>query len=143
MVEWMIALDERKRLEEFGLKIRILREEKRISQKELAKRLEISPQALANYEKGKRMPGINILVRLSEELDVSIDFLLGLTDIRKPKSRMVKEHLEMLENIQEKEEILSLIEELSNWEPEAVKIIERFLKRVRKNVESRDKGRYT
>jgi len=111
----MIALDERKRLEEFGLKIRILREEKRISQKELAKRLEISPQALANYEKGKRMHGINILVRLSEELDVSIDFLLGLTDIRKPRSRMVKEHLEMLESIQEKEEILSLIEELSNW----------------------------
>jgi len=115
MVGRMIALDERKRLEEFGLKIRILREEKRISQKELAKRLEISPQALANYEKGKRMHGINILVRLSEELDVSIDFLLGLTDIRKPRSRMVKEHLEMLESIQEKEEILSLIEELSNW----------------------------
>jgi transcriptional regulator with XRE-family HTH domain len=42
-----------------------------------AKRLGISRQHLANIETGRSAPGRDLLVRIANELDVSVDYLLG------------------------------------------------------------------
>lgn len=42
-----------------------------------AKRLGISRQHLANIEKGRSAPGRDLLVRIADELGVSVDYLLG------------------------------------------------------------------
>ena len=57
---------------------RIASERKRlgISQTELAQRLCISSSAIGMYEQGRREPSISILIALSKELHVSIDYLL-------------------------------------------------------------------
>lgn len=59
-----------------GEKIKQLRSEKQLTQKELAQALQVSNQAVSNWEKGKNFPDIQIIVQLAELFDVSLDVLL-------------------------------------------------------------------
>lgn len=54
-----------------------LREEKRMTQAELSKALEISPSAIGMYEQGRRVPDVSTLKKISAYFNVSIDYLLG------------------------------------------------------------------
>ena len=65
-------------------RIRDLREDRDLTQKEMAKVLNCSQQAYSNYELGQRDIHTDILIKLSSFYKVSIDYLLGLTD--DPKS---------------------------------------------------------
>ena len=56
--------------------IEFLRRKKGWSQAELANRLHISPSTIGMYEQGRREPPIDILVAMSKEFDVSIDYLI-------------------------------------------------------------------
>lgn len=57
--------------------IKTLRMERGMSQKELANRLLLSPQAISRWESGQAYPDIEILPRIAELFDVSIDTLMG------------------------------------------------------------------
>ena len=57
-----------------------MREDKDLTQKELAKALNCSQQVYSNYELGQRDIPTDILIRLSQFHNVSVDYLLGLTD---------------------------------------------------------------
>ena len=46
----------------------------------LAERLRCSQRVYSNYERGERDIPTDILIRLSEFYDVSVDYLLGLTN---------------------------------------------------------------
>ena len=60
-----------------GMKgLREIRKQKGYSQLKVAMDLSISREALSYYENGKRSPDVNMLVRLSEYFDVSIDYLI-------------------------------------------------------------------
>ncbi len=61
-------------------RIRDLREDKDITQKEMAKVLNCSQQVYSNYELGQRDIPTDILIKLSEFHRVSVDYILGLTD---------------------------------------------------------------
>lgn len=65
-------------------RIKNLREELNMTQQELADKLEGAKSTVAMYEKGNRKPSLEVLVKLSEIFDCSIDYLLGKTDVRKP-----------------------------------------------------------
>lgn len=56
--------------------IELLRRNKGWSQAELARRLHISPSAVGMYEQGRREPSISILLALSEEFGITIDYLV-------------------------------------------------------------------
>jgi len=56
------------------------REEKGLSQAEMGQALEITRQAYNHYETGKREPPQDTLKKISEVLNVSVDYLLGRTD---------------------------------------------------------------
>ena len=56
--------------------IEFLRRKKGWSQAELANRLHISPSTIGMYEQGRREPPIDVLVAMSKEFDVSIDYLI-------------------------------------------------------------------
>lgn len=61
-------------------RIRDLREDHDLPQKELAKILRCSQQVYSNYELGQRDIPTDILIKLSEFYNVSIDYILGITD---------------------------------------------------------------
>lgn len=56
-------------------------------QKEIAQDLNLSVQVYCNYEKGQREPSFDTLIKIAQYFDVSVDYLLGLTDIREPYPR--------------------------------------------------------
>ena len=63
-------------------RIKLLREEKNIYQKDLAKLLNVSIPAINYYENEKRAMDTKTALTLAEYFGVSVDYLLGKTDVR-------------------------------------------------------------
>lgn len=61
---------------DIGRNIRAIREKSKITQDELAEKLFVSRQTVSNYETGKSKPDIDMLMRISEVMDVDIHYLL-------------------------------------------------------------------
>ena len=61
-------------------RIRDLREDHDLTQKEMAKKLNCSQQVYSNYELGQRDIPTDILIKLSGIYDVSVDYILNITD---------------------------------------------------------------
>ena len=64
-------------------RIRDLREDSDITQKQMAKILNCSQQVYSNYELGQRDIPTDILIKLALHYDVSIDYILGISNDRK------------------------------------------------------------
>lgn len=60
-------------------RIRDLREDRDFKQRQVAEYLSCSQQVYSNYELGQRDIPTDILIRLAELYDVSVDYILGLT----------------------------------------------------------------
>jgi len=70
-------------LKELGHRIQTAREEKRMSQEQLAGAIGCSQSALSNYEKGKRRIYLSQLEKLSEILEKPLDYFVeGFTENR-------------------------------------------------------------
>ena len=65
---------------EIGPKIKELRKEAKLTQKQLAKMLHKSETGFASWEQGLSEPSVNDIRLLCIILDVSADYLLGLED---------------------------------------------------------------
>ena len=63
---------------EFSKNLKKLREEKGISQTELAKRLGVNKSLISGYENMERLPSLNALVKLSYQFNISLETLLGI-----------------------------------------------------------------
>ena len=61
-------------------RIRDLREDKDLTQKELASVLNCSQQVYSNYELGQRDIPTDILIKLSSYYNVSVDYILGISN---------------------------------------------------------------
>ena len=66
-------------------RIKELREKNKWTQTDLSIKLNSSISSIAMYEKEERKPSLEVLVKLSEIFDCSIDYLLGKSDIRNPE----------------------------------------------------------
>lgn len=77
-------------------RIRALRAEKNITQLRLSMELEVAQETISAYEKGKYSPSLNTLVKLADLFDVSIDYLIGRSDVRKPESAALLQDEEAL-----------------------------------------------
>ncbi|MCI8352424.1 MAG: helix-turn-helix transcriptional regulator [Clostridia bacterium] len=69
------------------LKIRDIREDKDLTQKQLGKILNCTQQTYSRYETGEITIDINNLIKLADFYNTSTDYLLGLTDEIKPYPR--------------------------------------------------------
>ena len=65
-------------------RIRELREDNDLKQRELAEILNCSQRVYSNYERGDIDVPTEILIKLSKYYDVSTDYLLGISDIQNP-----------------------------------------------------------
>ncbi|HIR74590.1 TPA: helix-turn-helix transcriptional regulator [Candidatus Ventrenecus avicola] len=69
-------------------RLKEIREDRDLLQKEVAQALKIKQQQYSEYEIGKRMIPINYLSELALFYNTSTDYLLGLTNERKPYPRV-------------------------------------------------------
>ncbi len=65
-------------------RIKKLREEFHMTQQELADKLNGAKSTVAMYENETRKPSMEVLIKLSEIFNCSIDYLLGKSDIKNP-----------------------------------------------------------
>lgn len=65
-------------------RIRDLREDTDMTQTELAKLLGMSQTGYSKYETGENDIPTNILIKLAAIHNTSIDYMLGITDTKKP-----------------------------------------------------------
>lgn len=65
----------------FHERLKAIRQDKDLSQLEVAEALHITRTALANYESGTREPDISLLVQIADYFDVSLDYLLCRTNL--------------------------------------------------------------
>lgn len=69
---------------EFKDRLKALRKEKQITQVKLGEMLNYGYTAIANYESGRNQPSISDLLKIAQIFNVSMDYLLGVNDIRRP-----------------------------------------------------------
>jgi len=63
--------------ETFGQRLAALRKEKGLTQNDIADKVGITAQAVSKWENDQASPDIDILIKLSEIFDISLDELLG------------------------------------------------------------------
>lgn len=61
----------------FSTVLKQLREDRDLTQEELAKKLNISRSRLASYEQGQREPDLELLETIADFFNVDLDYLLG------------------------------------------------------------------
>lgn len=66
----------------FSERLRFERENLNYTQKEFAEKLNIASNTYNGYETGNRMPNLEIVSSLADALNISVDYLLGRTDIK-------------------------------------------------------------
>lgn len=82
----------------FAKRLRELRKERGLSQVELGETLGYGYTAISSYETGRNEPSYTDLIRICEILDVSADYILGISDIRKPYAVLERNDLIRLHN---------------------------------------------
>ena len=83
-----------------GERIMALRKEKNISQTELAKRLNVSRQAVSKWEQGVSSPDTERLIRLAEILGTEVEYLA--TGTHPEPGSVVLNIVETVERVEEK-----------------------------------------
>ncbi len=76
----------------FGDRMILARKEKGLSREELAEKIGTSGPIVGRYERGDMMPSVEIATKISEALEVSLDFLVG-------KSSLLVKDADMLERL--------------------------------------------
>ena len=66
----------------FGERLKQARLAHQLSQSALASQLAIGRSSLVEYESGATLPSLTVAMRLAEALEVSLDWLCGLTPTR-------------------------------------------------------------
>lgn len=80
----------------FSDRLKKIRIDNDMSQHELAKYLGITPSSLSYYENGLRIPPITILNKLTKLFNVSVDWLLGVEEIKSTKLETYADMLKLI-----------------------------------------------
>lgn len=66
----------------FGKNLKMLRKIKKLSQEELSEILNVSRQSVSKYENDSAQPSFETLMLVADYFDVSVDELLGITNLK-------------------------------------------------------------
>lgn len=105
----------------FGEMLKELRVNKNLTQQEVSEVLETDRSCIANYERGKRVPPLESLVKIARFFDVSLDYLVLGKNFRLPKKQNFDEEMArelMAENTALMEEMITISEKLKDKEVE-------------------------
>lgn len=64
----------------FCERLKAARKGRNLTLEQLGSQLEVTKQTVSRWEKGERYPALDVLYNIAEVLDVSSDYLLGLSN---------------------------------------------------------------
>ncbi len=64
-----------------GSRIKLLRIERKVTQKDIAESVGVSPVSIQRFEYGSVRPSLDTLIALADFFDVSLDYLVGRSDV--------------------------------------------------------------
>ncbi|MCK8827703.1 helix-turn-helix transcriptional regulator [Natroniella acetigena] len=98
---------------DFKDRLKKLRKENKLYQKDLANRLNVGRTTIANYEQGSRFPDKNMLNNLADFFNVSVDYLLGRTDQRQPIGQTTEAEEKIKQALTDDPELLEFFDEMT------------------------------
>lgn len=99
-------------MKNFSNRLKELRAEKEITGEELGKKFNVSKTAVSYWESGRNFPGEETIRKLADFFQVSVDYLLGNSDVRNP----YENHQRISESIKDDKELLEFWEVLKERE---------------------------
>ena len=111
--------------------IRYLRKLKGWTMKELGEKVEVAESTISQYETGKRQPDNEMLLRLGEVLNCSVDFLLSTTSATEQQifaDASIAKYLDRLRNDPRARVLLDVSEKMTESEISQVEAFARFLR---------------
>ncbi len=120
----------------FPNRLKQLRNEKGLYQKELADILGVSRPTITQYENGTRTPDHETLNKIADYFNISLDYLLGRGSERTPADK-IKEALsgdplfvDFWDKLKEREDLRMLFKQTKEMTPEGVRQIIRIIKAI-------------
>lgn len=111
----------------FGHKLKTLRKQRGLTQKELAEKLFLSQSSITRFEKDEILPTSETLSKIANYFDVSIDFLLGRPQPpQKKNSNLEKAFNEAIEELKDEETLLFM--KNGDIDEETAELIKKALK---------------
>ena len=117
-----------------GERIKIIRKENDMTQNDLAKAFDLSPSTIAMYESGNRNPDADTLKKMAAYFDVSVDYLLGITNIPNPPEKIKNaisndpELLKFWKEVKNREELQTLLKQSNKLDKNTIKQIIQIIK---------------
>lgn len=114
-------------------RIKQLREKRGLIQEILAAELGITQQMLSKYGKDVTLIKVDILKKIAAYFNVTTDYLLGVSDVKRDLQRQMK----MNETLDEFYDLVEVYKELDSYDKEMIWSI---IQTIKKTSEKREKG---
>ena len=102
--------------DKYSIRLIQLLDEKQMTQRDLSLKSNVTEATISNYINAKQLPKLGVVEKIADALDVSVDYLLGRSEYRKPVANndilKIRQALEDLEFIKPGEELTD--KQLSN-----------------------------
>ena len=117
-------------------RIKKLRQEKGVYQADLAKYLGLKQQTISAYENGTNEPDLKTLNKIAKYFDVSIDYLIGRSNVRDPADKIAQaigdeqDLKQFWEEAKKRRELKLLFKQIKDLPPDHIKRIIRIIKAI-------------
>lgn len=111
-------------------RIKILREKRGLIQEILAVEIGITQQMLSKYEKDVTIIKIDVLKKLAEYFNVTTDYLLGVSDLKRDLTGQIK----INETLDEYYDLVEVYKKLDTYDKE---LVWELIRIIRKNEKKR------
>ncbi len=95
-----------------GQHITTLRKAKKLSQSELGKEVGTSGDIIGRYERDEVKPSIEVIIKIADALEISIDYLVGKTDFELDKDTLRRIQDVSTLPVEEKKQVFMVIDAL-------------------------------
>ncbi len=107
-------------------RIKQLREKRGLIQERLASELGITQQMLSKYERNITLIKVDILKKIAEYFNVTTDYLLGISDVKRDMQRQMK----MNETLDKYYDLVEIYKELDEYDQEMIWSIIQTVKKI-------------
>lgn len=114
-------------------RIKQLREKRGLIQEILAAELGITQQMLSKYERDVTLIKVDILKKIATYFNVTTDYLLGVSDVKRDLQRQMK----MNETLDEYYDLIEIYKDLDSYDKEMIWSIMQTVKKVGEKSEKR------